>query len=424
METQKQAPRRAHRISCKPDRDVLKSAGNRTIYAMTSAAIREGVERCVREFAPVRKARIPLEEGPFADKEGEVQALTETVRDVAGRMKHHTEREDDKLAWILHYLFFPVNAKGPVPREHKFEEKFYLGERIGRESPRLMTAGEILGSERGGQREDLIVISYPELLTLGVSVLRRLGYEAYVGAPIPSPKGEDSIKHRMIVVYGEEQGERRLLPYHPEWSWEDPIEGMHILDDIGLYAEARAMEAREWAWSLKGDTMKAIKEVLRSCYLGALVEAMEQGQFAKGKRTLGPMDLVDRVPKPAEEFITWLVGQRYLTPGQAETFQGRFRNWEHENLPGGTDSKIYKLVVALKQALLLFPDSPVLPFTKRILDGQLTSLQRAAVEQGLGSLEPRIEVLETLCSISTILRETAEVIAAERSSLPGAEAKG
>lgn len=294
-----------------------------------------------------RMQSVELDDGPYRDKEGRIWKLTD-------RAKKATQGNLHEVLHAVHDLLLPMNATRYLHPARYRSGGFFLDENLVRLEPRLMTAGEVLASPRENigmagadtEVEGVPIASDIELSCLGISILRHLGQEAYYGyaMPLPSTEGEGGVYPVIPILHN---GNLSVFSLRPEVVWANPLVELHLLDDAGMLAYLHAMYGEQLAKRLAHDTADRIKEILQACHAGTLVEAIEQGTVR-----LGFLDLL--LPEPR----LLLAHERLMTPGQLETFEGRYRAWEDDS---NIVDQIHDIAGALMEARQLYPDAHFMP---------------------------------------------------------------
>lgn len=188
---------------------------------------------------------IPLEQGPYADKNGKVQKLVEEVRRLVQANSDATSREAF-LECVIDVLrpYSSADAEHMFPRGHLTEKYSFTMNPLLPLSEELPTAGSILAQEGRIITDQVtgapstIVTSAVEPYVLAAAVLRRLQVPAYPSLAVGrSPDGEAYAPLLAVIDPAEEDGQLQtfsLIRSHP------PLGSVIVMSDVAVAAERYA----------------------------------------------------------------------------------------------------------------------------------------------------------------------------------------
>jgi len=135
--------------------------------------------------------RLPLEEGPYADKDGVVASLTKEIKIASnGRTR--------KAVDILIDVLRPVNLQEDAPRFEIPNLKFHFSVESFRQSSKLPTPGEILCSKRDDN--NAITITDPvEIYNIAISIIRRMGFDAERCVSLEDFRGKTNMPMELLI---------------------------------------------------------------------------------------------------------------------------------------------------------------------------------------------------------------------------------
>ncbi len=191
----------------------------------------------------LRKHALPIEDGPFADKDGEVERLAKEISKGAEGPMDLMDRAIDVFR-----PFTSVGAEMGVPRVHQSPSvQFMLNQEYSRVPDKLPRAGEILSqkaerttTEKTTGAEMFLLSHYSEAFVLAAAALRMCGVNAHPSlAAVPHQDGE-MYSNIITVVHLDKEAPITtfgLVRPHP------PMGAIDILSDTAVMGLLHVLQA-------------------------------------------------------------------------------------------------------------------------------------------------------------------------------------
>ncbi len=380
MQAQLNIASRIHRVAFLKVLRV-EEAGQPTVSCRAKSAADKLVLRNVKTVA----RKMPIEEGPYADRKGSVKAI-------AGRIAEAANGNFDlELAAVLE-LVTPQNADVGLGHEHMGFRKMVMNEGALRQHPVLMTAGEVACLEPEEVAPGIRAVQITnatELYILAVSVLRELGHNAYFGYMSGVPTNEEAPVLPAIHIIREDElivfdiTRMQILNRPPILA--------DVMADEGVYSYLHMQLAAAMAQNLGYELVAGINSNMQAAGLGRLMEQMLSGfGIEEVRRPLHPFDLLDeRVLQVLEHPSGFFIKRgKYgiITREQSDAFTREQRQWAEENHDGIVD-RLHAIAKTIDEGVKHFADAHFWPeLLANILPGILPPQFLMAITQQLGDV--------------------------------------
>gem|GEM_PF-5646468 len=328
--------------------------------------------------AKTKLKTLPLEEGPYADRNEKVQELAEEI----GRL---TKGDLNEITLALCEILTPVNERVHV-HEDSYEIpdlKFFMSYDSYRENTDLPVAGFILDEPRrdiGIGTDAVTVISESESYLLAVSILRRLGFHAdkCAGIGMRSKEGEQKAFPMIAITSNEDITLTSLIP----GNLAQGIIGIMLMDDRATLADTYSLQADNIAKVIIETYRKVITRVL---------EGIEREDV---------IGIIEHDPPTIVTPVTGEVPIRYhdlLVPDVAIPFLGgdgegfkswqsiltEFKYWKETRQGEELDSLVDKMAEAIVNADRLWPESPFIAGALMLVGRSLSHSEITLFWEGL-----------------------------------------
>ena len=187
---------------------------------------------CRKAKEKMEELSIPGEEGPYADRDGELAVLAASIREQAVQK----EGGDDSIIEKMIEVF----GEGELPLE--------VNEYLLRKSDKLVVAGDILAeTERrdfneADKSEILVIQDFFEGMMLAVAVMRRMGFDAYPSFAHYSRDGENEAEFPIISVL--DKGEIPLVTFDISQKVHPHVAEVELIGDEAVLGVTNLYQAR------------------------------------------------------------------------------------------------------------------------------------------------------------------------------------